>query len=220
MGYNDSLSGHVVLDLETVAAPGCAEWLDPPKAPSNYKDPAKIAAYVEEARAKQIETAGLEPDLCEVVAVGFRHPEHVTASAVYTRMDGDEADVLDYLWDAIRGRVVVGFNVLSFDLPVLIRRSQLLGVPVPNISLDRYRTPHIDLLERLSFNGKLTYRSLGFYCRRFGIDVPDSVSGAQVAALVAANDWPAVAAHCRADVDKTAALAQRLGLLPRVSIPA
>ena len=213
MGYNDELSGAVVFDLETVACPDARDYLDPVEAPSNYKDPVKIAAYCEQTFAKRVEEAGLEPDLCEVVAVGFRHPEYATASAVYTRADVDEAGLLELAWEAIQGRRIVGFSVLNFDLPVLIRRSQLLGLRVPTVNLDRYRTPHVDLIERLTFNGKLTWRSLAFYCRRFAIPCEDATSGADIASMVAANDWAGVAAHCRSDVDKTAALAHRLGWL-------
>ena len=104
MGYNDELSNAVVFDLETVAAPSCETFLDPAKAPSNYKDPVKIAAYAEEKRAEQVAKAGLEPDLCEVVAVGFRHPESVGAANVYTRADVDEAGLLELAWEAVEFR--------------------------------------------------------------------------------------------------------------------
>ena len=203
-------SDWVVLDIETVAAPDCAELLDPVKPPSNYKDPLKIAAYCEEKRADQIARAALEPDLCEVVAYGI-YSDAVLDTA--TRQDWDEAQMLVWLWRRIGACRIVGFSILNFDLLVLIRRSQLLGIPVPDISLDRYRTPHLDLLERLTFNGRLTMRSLAFYCRRFGIAVEDTVTGADIADLVIAGDWAAIEAHVRSDVAKTAALAQKLGWL-------
>ena len=213
MGYDSELSSAVVLDLETIASPGCELFLDPVKAPSNWKDPIKIAQHAEEKRAEQIARAGLEPDLNEIVAVGWRHPEREGTATVYTRADVDEAGLLEMTWEALHGRRIVGFNIFSFDLPVLIRRSQLLGLRVPSVNLDRYRTPHIDLLERLTFNGKLTYRSLAFYARRFGVPCDDQTKGADIAQMVAANDWEGVRAHCRADVEKTCLLAARLGWL-------
>lgn len=211
MGYNDENVRRIVIDIETVAAPGCADLLDPVKAPAHYKDPAKIAVYCDEKQHERIASAGLEADLCEVVAVGWRLDDGPTA--VLTRADGAEETLLGTLWSQIDVRAVVGFNVLGFDLPVLIRRSQLLGVAYPSLNLDRYRTPHIDLIERLTFNGKLTYRSLAFYCRLFGIPCADLTKGADIALLVADGKWADVAAHCRADVEKTATLAQRLGWL-------
>ena len=215
MGLNNEGADRIVLDIETVASPDCATLLDPVRAPANYKDPIKIAAYCEEKLVERIATAALEADLCEVVALGYCL-EHDPSINVVSRDEQDEGEMLAQLWDVVGHRPVVGFNCLSFDLPVLIRRSQLLGVRYPDVNLDRYRTAHIDLLERLSFNGKLTYRSLAFYCRRFGITVADTTTGADIAALVAANQWPEIAAHCHADVEKTALLARRLGFIAPV----
>lgn len=213
MGFNNECSGSIVLDIETIGSPECESFLEPVSAPANYKDAEKIAAYCVEKRQQQIERAGLEADLCEVVAVGVRVDDEPVR--VMTRVEGDERALVAFAWAQIASRYVIGFNVLGFDLPVLIRRAQLMGVPYTPLSLDRYRTPHVDLLERLSFNGKLTYRSLSFYCKRFGIPVTDETSGKDIAAMVAANDWATVHAHCRADVEKTTALAQRLGWLMR-----
>ena len=205
----EHLDEWVVLDIETVASPDVADLLDPVKAPANYKDPAKIAAYCEEKRLEQIARAGLEADLCEIVAIGFQI-NHQPVSA-WTRHILSEEALVRCVCENIGNRQIVGFALLAFDLPILIRRSQLLGIPVPEISLDRYRTPHLDVLERLTFNGRLTMRSLAFYCRRFGIPSTNGTTGADIAGLVAANDWAAVEAHVRADVEKTAALAHRLG---------
>ena len=112
---------------------------------------------------------------------------------------------------------LVGFNCLSFDLPVLLRRSLYLGVHAPHVPLNKYRPGRVvDLMQLLAYQGTVTYRSLGFYCRRFGISVPDEVTGADVAALVAAGEWRQVRDHVRADVAKTAQLAGRIGVISRV----
>lgn len=203
---------NIVLDIETVASPDCAEFLDPVKAPANYKDADKIAAYKAERLADVITKAALEPDLCEVVAVGFSIDNGQTVVAK-TRHDMDEPALLQFVWTAVSDRNVIGFNVLGFDLPVLIRRSQILSVRYPALVLDRYRTPHIDMLQKLTFNGQITYRSLAFYCRRLGIPCDDKITGADIAELVANEDWEAIKAHVRADVAKTTKLAKRLAWL-------
>ncbi len=103
---------------------------------------------------------------------------------------------------------------MGFDLPVLLRRSLYLAVPAPSFSLNTYRPGRIvDLMQLLAYQGTLTYRSLGFYCTRFGITVPDAVTGADVGALVAAGEWTKVHDHVRADVAKTTELARRVGVL-------
>ena len=61
----------------------------------------------------------------------------------------------------------------------------------------------------------MTYRSLAFYCTRFGILVPDDVTGADIGALRGGRAWSQVHDHVRADVLKTTELARRIGVLAR-----
>ncbi len=56
-------------------------------------------------------------------------------------------------------------------------------------------------------------RSLHAFCKRFGIPVTDTISGADIPALVAAGEWDQVKAHCISDVEATLALARRLGVV-------
>jgi 3'-5' exonuclease len=206
----------MILDIETYSLDDAAQFIEEPTAPSNYKDPAKIAAYIEEKRVENLSRCALDPDLCRVVAVGtYTDAPRVLAA----RTVAEELDAIWSAWDAVRDETVIGFNLLSFDLPVLIRRSQYLGIEVPSIALnlDKYRTPHIDLMERLSFNGKIKAHSLDFYCRRFGIAVEDTTTGADVDAMVKAEDWDSVIAHCRADLHKTRLLAERLGYVAPIT---
>lgn len=231
MGLNSENAMHVTgkswmaFDVETCPMPDCQDYLtDPIEAPSNYKDPAKIAAWIDEKRAKQIADAGLDLDLCEVVAIAIQFPSE---SYVQTRADWSEVDMLDGFWRFTRtiqreGGNLVGFNCLSFDLPVLLRRSLYLGVPVPSIALDKYRHEGVvDLAHELTFGGRMTWRSLAFYCRRFGIPHDDSVKGEDIAGLVAKGEWDQVAAHCKADAWSTAQLAVRCGFIyqPQPALP-
>lgn len=200
----------IILDVETFALDGADAYLEPVSAPSNYKDPAKIEQYCVEKRAELLSRCALDPDLCRIVAFGWDRGED--CGVEIAQHENQERGLLEQLWRAIAmADAVVGFNVLSFDLPVLIRRSQYLGLNVPAVNLDKYRTPHIDLLDRLSFNGKIKAHSLDFYCKRFGIEIDDPHSGTDIDGLVRAGEWDAVAAHCRADVLRTKALATRLG---------
>ncbi len=201
----------LVLDLETFALDEAAQFLEEPSAPANYRDPEKIAAFIADAKAKAVSRCALDPDLCRIVAIGLESGLDGPL-VVCAENDIGERQLIITAWEAIKDETLIGFNLLAFDLPVLIRRSQYLGLRVPPLNLDRYRTPHIDLMEYLNFNGKIKAHSLSFYCRRFGIDVPDTTSGKDIDAMVKAGDWQGVAAHCLADVKKTRLLAERLGL--------
>lgn len=204
------LNDTCVIDLETCGSPQAADLMDPVRAPSTYKDAFKIQTYVLDKTAERIATASLEPDLCEIVALGYQRGQEVW---VKTRADADESLLLDRFWEQVGNSRLIGFNILQFDLPVLIRRSQLLGVAYPALNLDRYRTPHVDLLQKLSFNGAITFRSLSFYARRFRIPCEDTTAGSDIPGLVAAGEWDIVKHHCECDIRKTALLAQKLGLL-------
>lgn len=207
----------MVFDIETCPMPGCEAYLvDPIDAPSNYKDPAKIAAYIAEKKAKQVNDAGLDIDLCEVVAISCGFWDRIF---IQTRETTTEAEMLDGFWRFVSrtltdGGVIVGFNVLHFDLPVLLRRSLYLGVPTPRISIDKYRHDSVvDVADLLCYGRRDLLRSLGFYAKRFGIPHDDSVDGSQIAQLVAEGNWQAIAGHCEGDVETTKALALRIGAI-------
>jgi DNA polymerase elongation subunit (family B) len=202
-----------IADIETYAIDDADQYIESAEAPSNYKDPEKIAAFIEEARVRALSRCALDPDLCRVVALGWV-PENVTTPVVLQcENTQDEKDALEMFWRDVALSPIVTFNGMKFDLPVLVRRSQYLNVRHPAVNMDRYRSPHIDLFQRLTFNGAITGHSLQFYMARFGIPYEDISSGKDIAALVKAGDWAGVKAHCAADVIGTKKLAQRLGLI-------
>ena len=204
-----------VFDIETAPLADAELYLPTPRPRANLKDPAKIEADLAEKAAAALDKAALDPDLCRIVAAAWECDE-IVDSAV-SQEPGEERRLLERFWRASRGMTFVGFNCVSFDLPVLLRRSLYLGVHAPHVPLNKYRPGRVvDLMQLLAYQGTLTYRSLGFYCRRFGITVPDEVTGAAVAALVAAGEWRQVHDHVRADVVKTAQLAGRVGVISRV----
>lgn len=202
----------VIFDVETVAIADAGQYLEPASAPANYKDEAKIAAYIAEANKAALGKAALDPDLCRVVCIGMARGGSVDISTAPN--EAHEREILKWFWQDIGNAHLCGFNVLDFDLPVLMRRSLYLGVDYPRIDISRYRHDRVtDLMQMLSFDGKLKFHGLSFYCKRFGIPDTDQSTGADIAGMVERGEWEAVAAHCRSDVEKTRALAERLGVI-------
>lgn len=208
----------IIVDIEAVGIDTASDYLEPIEAPSNYKDPAAIEKFIAAATAKALDRCGLDPDLCRIVALGHGEAggkDHV----ILCRDEETEAAALEALAKQITNaagvtRTLVSFNGFGYDLPVLMRRAQYLGVNFPVLSVDRYRSSHIDLMQRLTFNGAIKAHSLKFYASRFGMPVEDTVDGSQIAALVKAGDWVAVENHCRSDLSLTRFLAQKLKLIP------
>lgn len=243
MGLQNIDAMRYVIDLETTPLVDAESYLDPVvpiaepdlslvTAAKNLTDPVKVAADIEKRkqaameayydqvqqqalkRRETLERCALDVDLCRIVAIGYMREDADTPTVMVPRTADEEAACLGLFWKELDNRVTVGYNQVGFDLPILLRRSLYLGVTAPALNLDKYRTPHIDLQQRLSFNGTKPYRSLSWYCRRLGLDVPcDETSGKDIGQLVSEGQWEAVAAHCRADVLKTRALAERLGVL-------
>ena len=206
-----------VFDIETVSLAEAETYLPPPKARANLKDPVKIKADLREKTAANLERAALDPDLCRIVAAAWECDGQ--AESAVCEDAAQERELLERFWTQGRGATLVGFNCLGFDLPVLLRRSLYLEVKAPSFSLNKYRPGSIvDLMQVLAYQGTLTYRSLGFYCTRFGVEVDDAVTGADIGALVAAGEWSQVHDHVRADVAKTTALARRIGVLGRADL--
>jgi predicted PolB exonuclease-like 3'-5' exonuclease len=205
----------IFLDLETAAIDDADQYIEPVSAPANYKDAEKIAAYIAEATEKAKDKCALDPDLGRIVALGWMHPRDQRPTVRVCRTETDEKDALELFWrEYDSSAALVTFNGLRFDLPVLMRRSLYLNLRYPLLNLDKYRTPHLDLLAQLTYNGVLSPHSLKFYLARFGIAVDDVHTGKDIAQLVKDGKWDAIAGHCEADVIGTRLLATRMGLVP------
>ncbi len=227
MGYNNQNAEHITggaaalplfFDCETTAIADAASYdFEPIEAPSNWKDPVKIAAYLTEKRQERTDRAALDPDLCRVVCLVMARGDNGSLVTISARDEAEEAALLSqWALAAVERGALVGFNCLSFDLPVLIRRCQYLGVEPPQLDLHKYHSADvIDLMQVLSFNGAIKAHSQAFYQRRFGIATGDTTKGSEIPALVVAGEWAKVEDHCRADVDGLRQLAARLGIWPK-----
>lgn len=214
---------NAVVDVETVALPEAVDFLsadDPVEAPSHYKDQAKIDAYIAEKTGERLERAALDPDLCRLACIGWMFDGE--RPAVVTCPDEDyERMALETFWrsiesdDALQQTRLITFNGFRFDLLVLQRRSDYLGVKYRELNVDRYRSRHVDLFHRLTFGQAAgTKHSLRFYANRFGIPVRfPEVDGSKIGELAAASDWTAIMLHCEDDILITAEIARRVGVL-------
>jgi hypothetical protein len=170
------------------------------------------------AKQQEAEQAGKEfapalvPEFCRVVALGWAvgdEPAHSlvvgTVRPVQTTppvREITETDVLARFWQLVSSQprpMVVGFNILNFDLPVLFVRSALLGVR-PSRLFDRrpWGTDCIDLCEIRRHEGR--GGKLKDLARYYGFTVAEpDVDGAQVEQLIA-TDPAKVGRYVESDV--------------------
>jgi len=210
------LTDWLILDLSTSALPDIAQYLDTPKPRKGTKDEDKIAAQIAAKTQEQIDGAGLDPDLCQITGYGLLRPEgDVKVRVMGPEGVSEKALVLDVL-EAIEGhhnRVLIGFNSRSFDWIVLIRRCMYLGLPIPNINMDRYRSQNIDLYDRLTYFGAVKSHPLSFYSKRLNVGLVKPLSGAEESQVPVTGKWAELSESLRHDVLASQAVAKWMGLI-------
>jgi len=165
--------------------------------------------------------AALDATTGRVVAIGFCRADAMETPAIIDCDQDEEAGLREW-WqnveDALCDRLpLIGFNVCHFDLPFLIRRSWLLGVPMPSgLRKGRYWSDLVvDLMQVWGFHGRdligldklaKAFGIAGKLTEAGGVDV----SGAEFARLWRENRQ-AAETYLHQDVRLCVRLAERMG---------
>jgi len=140
------------------------------------------------ARRDEVQVAGREGRAvrCESQSYLYSSPGQPSDAEAH------ELSVLKSFWDTVeesigRGVPLVGHNIHGFDLPFLVRRSWILGVPIPvgvltGSGRKYWNSLFIDLMREWSFHANHNYLSLNDIAKAFGlrgkaIDAGDLESG-------------------------------------------
>lgn len=212
--YTTRNQARLVFDIETAANPENLSLMPEPKAPGNLKDPAKIAAAIEEKKAEAIASAALDPDYGKVLSIGMATEGGITVmvnKTIYPNAPGavEESAMLGTFWQELAwtNGYCIGYNILGFDLPYLMRRSMALGVkPTLFPNLAKFRTdPVTDLMAILYNWGSTPYKGLKTVAKlyRLPVECPD-VDGSMVANM----DAETLIKYQRSDVALTMSLYQ------------
>ena len=138
-----SKSNSIIYDIETVPLSDDRLALCEPehKAPSNVKDPAKIAAAIAEKAVTWREKAALSPLTGRVAMIGMYNEEPKSIflafkDATDEDLDLQESLMLKQFWTAAskaiaNGQLIVSWNGHGFDVPFMIKRSWALKVEIP-----------------------------------------------------------------------------------------
>lgn len=141
----------LIFDIETAPAEDGEPFDESEVALGNRKDPEKIKAYIDTVRSLYVQEASLSATTGKVLVIGWYEP----GRGVYSALEGSEYEVISNFWRNINDAFeqnpntrFVGFAILEFDLPFLIRRSWRLGIETPNwVFYGRYISPNfVDLL--------------------------------------------------------------------------
>jgi hypothetical protein len=145
----------------------------------------KALAKARRAEADLYKELSLDPERCHIAALGYAVGDgDVQGIAVDERMPEDE--LLQVVWNILQtgwenNSPIVGYNVIAFDLPVILARSILLGVtPTRSIDLRKYGNPDVvDLMIARFPSGRP--KSLKTLATQYGIEIPcPDVDGSDV----------------------------------------
>jgi DNA polymerase elongation subunit (family B) len=210
----------IIFDIETGALP-FGELVIPAFNPAdvklgNTRDPDKIAERIRQAEENHvsdyIKNAALDAMSGQVLCIGYRL-ERDEPAILSSDADG-EAAMLRQWWELLntweRQPRLIGFNVKSFDLPFLIKRSWKHRITVPYwIRHGRYWNDLIvDLREVWQLGDNRAHGSLGAISRHLGLG-EKSGSGADFANLWKTNRQAAID-YCLQDVKLTQQVADVL----------
>lgn len=207
------------LDIETEPLPiGELRSLMPTfEAPKNYKDEAKIAEHVQQQERDWIEKAALSPNTGSVLAVGIYNDELDLYDALH---GNDEETILRQAWDMITDhgaftQDVLGWNLLGFDLPFMVRRSWTLGIRLPRSLVEIYRGRAyfnqrcIDLMKVWSI-GQERYAKLDDALKSLGEDGKVDLGGKLFYEIYRSEDRDKALAYLERDVRALAIIDQRI----------
>jgi hypothetical protein len=219
-----------ILDIETAPDPERAKNLMPSFDPEsiktgNLKDPELIKSKIAERRIfhekKWIEDAALWPETGRVLAIGILSNKD---PIIFHVNQFDEHEILESWWSLFQtwnmkdGRRFGGFAIFHFDLPFLILRSRILGVPVPmaeKLRSGRYFSTNLfcDLQEEwlLGRSRHDCNCSLDHVAKSLGVGA--KTQEAKNFGKLYTLDEAAALAYLRNDLAITRAVADKLGLL-------
>jgi predicted PolB exonuclease-like 3'-5' exonuclease len=202
------------------------------KAPANYKDADKIAAYIEAEKAKVI--AGFDAEvqaaiaktsfdggLGQIVCIAWQIDEGQARSLQVEDLTAEAERALLVDWfAALRSAhsgshgtrpVLIGHNVVGFDIPFVWKRAIVRSVKPP-LWFPRNPKPWAESVfdTMTAWAGDRDRISMDKLCRILGIPGKGDISGADVWPMVQAGRLNEVAAYCRDDVQRTKAIHDRL----------
>lgn len=159
----------------------------------------------------------LNPQTARVCAIGYYEP---SLSRYLIAYDQDEAGMLRQFWDAFlsangAGAKMIGFNIFSFDLPFMVRRSWHHGVKVPanatTYGWKSWSPTFIDLMHEWRCGEWKTFISLDALSRYLGVG--QKVGEGERFFQLWEKDRKAAVAYLENDVRLAILCAQKMSML-------
>ena len=216
---------NIYLDIETIATQSDAvreEIAASITPPGNISKAETIAAWeaekkpalVKEAIAKTSFDGAAGHICCIGWAIGWSKPR----SASITSIDDEKAtlqavfaEMASSVKDEWRVPVIVGHNVANFDIRFIWQRAIILGVRLPTWFPRDPKPWSSEVFDTMAaFAGARGTIGMDRLCRALGMDGKGDIDGSMVGDLWAAGEHEAIAAYCRADIERTRDIHRRM----------
>ena len=201
------------LDIETVPAMDAHAECKPECKYGNLKDTSKREAKLKEWETEggQIKAMSCDPWLNKIVCIEiFASKSNGFFSFVFSACN--EKDGLKFFWGLINDfDLIVGFNLINFDLQTILNRSILLEIePTRDIPLKRYtRSPVYDIAMVLCGWDMSKLKKMDWYLKRFGL-ATKSGDGSQVYSWYQEGKLDKIHEYCKEDVLATKSLFEKI----------
>lgn len=211
----------IAFDLETIANKALIDILPEVKPKANLKDPAKIAADIEEKQKKQIRDMGMSPLFNMICCAGWADESGKTGNIILDAETPEaEADLILQFWEILsQYDHFVTFNGRSFDLRCLHLHGMDYGIR-PGVNIDKGRDNrgnHTDLRQILAGEDRFASGKLDSFAKRFLKDQKtEGIDGVMVQDYWDIGLKEDIAKYCEKDCDLTMKLylrAEASGLL-------
>ena len=219
---------NLYFDIETVPCQLAGikeEFAAAVKAPATHKKAESIAAWLDEHREEEAEAAWLKTSfdggLGQIVCIswalddGDTHCLHVSDLAL-----SGEADLLEYWFEDLTKLhrnsgtrpVLVGHNIIGFDIPFIWKRAMIHGIKPPAWFPRAPKPWSEQVIDTMTLwdPSQRSGASMDRICRLMGLPGKGGISGADVWPMVQAGKIGEVAEYCRGDVERTRAMYRRM----------
>lgn len=228
---------YVFIDIET--APIARRWEELSSSLQQHWSRKHQSMRYEDEPAQSFERrAAIFAEFGQVICIGIgewihdpKEPEKSTwQEKIFSQRLGNERHVLEnflnYL-EKTRIHILVGHNIVEFDVPYLGRRFLALGLPLPKLWRDfqgkakwHYFSDRSEMLVEDTFllwrfGDSKSFTSLELLADTLGIFYQKSLSPDEIASHFDAGNWDPIESYCLEDVRVTAEVYTRLkGLSP------
>jgi predicted PolB exonuclease-like 3'-5' exonuclease len=205
------------------------------KAPSNYKDEAKIKEYI---LAKQIEIdtafeeryrkTSFDGAYGQIACIGYAIDDEPAQSVWGAMWARDEKHVLNVFFNILKEAynpndqmrpTFIGHNLIAFDLRFIHQRSVMLGIKPPSFIPFKAKPWDTTVFDTMvDWAGVGNRVSLAKLCKVFGLDakgseIGEEIDGSKVWDFVKDGRIEDVARYCEGDVERTRQVYKRLNFI-------